>query len=366
MSKQSINRRGFLKLAAVGMGGYTLRPLERLFAFQATPAFPAADYLARVVVGRVDLKARPDVDSETVSVLYEDSVVPWLREVTGTNPYRFVQRFVETPEGYIWSPHLQRVQDLPNPNPLLSLPVHGDETGFWVEVTVPYVDLVLANPPVRSPAFRAGVPQRLYYQQVIWVDEIRVEAGEVWYRINERYGSYGDIFWAPAAALRTIAPEEIAPISPEVEDKRIIVDVRENVQTLSCFEGAREVFFCRISAGKKYDAEGNFIGQSSTPLGPHPTWRKLMSIHMSGGASGVGWDLVGVAWTTFFASPGIAIHGTFWHNNFGGEYQSRGCVNALPKDAQWIFRWTQPSVLYEKGDLTVSMPGGTIVEVVDG
>jgi lipoprotein-anchoring transpeptidase ErfK/SrfK len=364
MSNEKINRRGFLKLAAVGVGGYTMRPLERLLALQT---FPASDHLARVVVGRVDLKMRPDVDSETVGVLYEDSVIPWLREVVGRNPYRFVQRYVETPEGYIWSRDLQRVRNLPNSNPLATLPDYGDGPGLWVEVSVPYVDLVLANPPVRSPAFREGVPQRLYYEQVVWVDDIRKDDdGQAWYRINERYGSYGDIFWAPAEALRPIAPEEIAPISPDVEEKRVVVDVRRNVQTLSCYEGSREVYFCRISAGKEYDAEGKFIGRSSTPLGPHPTWRKLMSIHMSGGASGVGWDLVGVAWTTFFASPGIAIHGTFWHNNFGGEYESRGCVNALPKDAQWIFRWTQPSVPYDKGDVTISMPGGTIVEVVGG
>jgi lipoprotein-anchoring transpeptidase ErfK/SrfK len=191
------------------------------------------------------------------------------------------------------------------------------------------------------------------------------ENGQVWYRVNERYGTYGDIFWAPSEALRPIMPVEITPINPEIEDKRIEVDVREKVQTLSCYEEGREVFFCRVSCGKRADAEGNLLEKSATPPGPHPTWRKLISIHMSGGASGVGWDLVGVAWTTFFASPGIAIHGTFWHNNFGGEYMSHGCVNALPKDAQWIFRWTQPYVNYETGDLTVSMPGGTIVDVVE-
>jgi hypothetical protein len=301
-----------------------------------------------------------------VGFLYEDAVVPWLREVVGSNPFRYVQRFVETPDGYVWSPLLQFVRNQPNLNPVKRVPSFGDQPGFWAEVTVPYVDLSLVNPPVQSPAFKAGVPQRLYYQQVVWVDDLKFdEDGKIWYQIIERYGSYGDIFLAPASALRFIEPEEVAPLRPEVEEKRIVVDIRQKVQTLSCFEGNREVYFCRIAGGKKFDVEGNPLEKSSTPLGPHPTWRKLISIHMSGGASGVGWDLVGVAWTTFFASPGIAIHGTFWHNNFGGEYMSRGCVNVLPEDAKWIFRWSQPSVNYGLGDITVSMPGGTIVDVVE-
>ncbi len=363
MDRSALSRREFLKLGAVGAGSLALEPWRRLAQFDQ---YPETDYLGRVVVGKVDLKARPDADSQTVGSLYEDAVVPWLREIVGRNPFRYVQRYVETPEGYIWAPQLQRVRNLPNPAPMNELLVKEPEPGMWVEVSVPYVDLILDNPPVRSPAFQAGVLQRLYYEQVVWVDAIKTdEQGQVWYRINERYGSYGDMFWAPARSLRPILPEEIAPIHPEVEDKRIVVNVNEKVQTLSCFEGREEVYFCQISAGKKFDADGTPLERSSTPIGPHPTWRKLVSIHMSGGASGVGWDLVGVAWTTFFAAPGIAIHGTFWHNNFGGEYMSRGCVNARPEDARWVFRWTQPFVPYDPGDVTVTMPGGTRVEVVE-
>jgi lipoprotein-anchoring transpeptidase ErfK/SrfK len=221
---------------------------------------------------------------------------------------------------------------------------------MWVEVTVPYVDLVLANPPVRSRAFQAGVPQRLYYKQVIWADEIMVdEENVVWYRLNEKSGSYGDIFYAPAKALRVITPEEVTPISPDFpnEEKTVVININENVQTLSCFEGKDEVYFARISAGQRADIEGNITEKSATPLGSFGTSWKMHSSHMSGGASGVGWDLSGVAWPSFFTEPGIAIHSTFWHNNFGGEYMSHGCVNMLPDDSKWVWRWTMPSVPYD-------------------
>jgi lipoprotein-anchoring transpeptidase ErfK/SrfK len=113
----------------------------------------------------------------------------------------------------------------------------------------------------------------------------------------------------------------------------------------------------------KYDIQGNRVDLWETPLGTRPIWRKLFSVHMTGGSTGGGYDLTGVSWTTLFEGNGVAIHSTFWHNNFG-EAMSQGCVNCRPEDAKWIFRWTQPVVSYDPGDVTVSWPGGTQVEVI--
>ena len=80
---------------------------------------------------------------------------------------------------------------------------------------------------------------------------------------------------------------------------------------------------------------------------------------------GTGWDLFGVGWTSFFASGGVAIHSTFWHNNYGVT-QSHGCVNVRPEDAKWIFRWTTPLVTYSEGEKTDSSSyTGTVIEVID-
>ena len=116
--------------------------------------------------------------------------------------------------------------------------------------------------------------------------------------------------------------------------------------------------------GSSSTPQGNPLDRSSTPLGAHVTGRKLISLHMSGGASGGGWDLPGIAWTVLFSGHGEAVHSTYWHNDFGVP-RSRGCVNASPEDAKWVFRWTLPEVTYDMGEKTVSMPGGTIVEVVE-
>ena len=352
-----LSRRDAIKFAALGLGGYVLRPFN-------LGDFPPAEKLGRVCQGRVDIKARPDGNSQTVGVIYEDTVVPWLQEVVG-GPHSFYAsnlRWVETDEGYIWAPRLQPVLNQPN-QPVDSLPQTSGETGMWVEVTVPWVDLILHNPPPRSPWLKENTTPRLYFSQILWVDQIRTDdQDQVWYRVNERYGSYGDIFWAAAEAFRPLRSNELESINPDIEEKRILINL--NYQTLSCFEGRYEVYYCRISSGAKFDAEGNPVEKWSTPLGSHPIWRKVISLHMSGGTTGGGYDLPGIGWTTLFVGTGIAIHGTYWHNNFGVPI-SHGCVNARPEDAKWVFRWTKPDVPYEPGDITVSMPGGTKVEVVE-
>ena len=43
----------------------------------------------------------------------------------------------------------------------------------------------------------------------------------------------------------------------------------------------------------------------------------------------------------FFAEGGYALHGAYWHSNFGAP-MSRGCVNLSNQDSHWLFRWTTP------------------------
>jgi lipoprotein-anchoring transpeptidase ErfK/SrfK len=65
-----------------------------------------------------------------------------------------------------------------------------------------------------------------------------------------------------------------------------------------------------------------------------------------------------------FVGEGVAIHSTFWHNNFG-EPMSHGCINASPQDAKWLFRWTQPAVPIVAGDITISGDGSTRITVIE-
>jgi hypothetical protein len=357
-SRKLATRRDFLKLSAAGLAGMLWLPA---WNERASGEFPSAERLGRVLEPGVEIKIRPNVDSQTTSVLSQDEVVIWLRDIVAAHPQRTNNVWAETPDGYIHSSVLQPVKDLSN-DPVKQLPDSSLGPGMWTEITVPWIEFDLENPPARSPWLQNTENPRLYYSQILWVDQIRQdEQGLAWYRLNERYG-FGDRLWAPAKAFRRITTEEMAPIRPERDDKRVVVRLRD--QSLSCFEGKNEVYFTRVSNGVNFDPLGNPIDRSSTPLGPHPTWRKLVSLHMVGGTTGGGWDLPGIGWTTLFVGNGVAVHSTYWHNDFGAP-RSRGCVNARPEDAKWVFRWVDPVVPYDPGDVTVSMPGGTIVEVVD-
>jgi hypothetical protein len=358
-SDNPVSRRDFLKLTALSMGALAFRPLPKLRLSE----FPQSEKLGRVAVGKVDVFLRPDANSQILGALYEDDVVPWIREVAGSMPGRTNQRFVETPNGFVWGGQVQPVWNHPHV-PTANLPMTSLGLGMWVEVTVPYVDLVLGNPPARAPWLQyqlsINLPPRFYYSQIVWVDQIRVNPNsQVWYRLNEKYGS-GDIFWGQAEAFRPLTAEEISPINPDASDKRIMVKIWE--QTLACLEGNNEVHFARISSGALYDAWGNRVDAWETPVGESPIWRKAISLPLSGGSALAGWNLPAVGWVSLFVGTGVAIHSTYWHNNYG-EPSSRGCVNASPEDAKWIFRWSLPQVPYDPGDVTVEMPGGTKVIV---
>lgn len=354
-----LSRRELIKLGGLGIGALALRPWADLSANVMQEDFPEGVPLARNTLEFASIRARPDTNSEKVGELKEDDVLPWLREVVGYNPYSYNQRWVETPLGYIWSPLLQPVWNNLNPS-VSELSATSLGQGMWVEVTVPWVSMVLVNDYPKGPFIARMIGQwgaaRAYHNQIWWADDIKVDdQGQTWYRLNEEF-SYGDVFWAPAYALRPLTQEEIAPINPETENKHIEVNLHR--QTLSAFEDGREVFFTRVSTGRD--------GYETPPGVNFYPWRKMISAHLSGGNSGAGWDLTGVGFTTYFTSSGVALHSTFWHNNYG-ERTSGGCVNMRPQDSKWIFRWGSPNVPYDPGDVSTEGYGfGTNIRIFSG
>ncbi len=85
---------------------------------------------------------------------------------------------------------------------------------------------------------------------------------------------------------------------------------------------------------------------------------------MKGGTEGEDdyFDLPGVPWNIFFTYSGIAIHGTYWHNDYGIE-RSHGCVNVSPEAAKWIYRWTDPVAPYEDDYVRSNRTVGTPIVV---
>lgn len=372
-----LSRRDFLKITGVGLGALAFSPYnqfnrEYLSRPKRLPEFPKSDIIGRVLEPGIDLRSRPTNDESqntSIAKLDADTLVVWGRQVVGSVLYGLSnQRYVETPEGYIYSSVLQPTRNLPN-TPISEIP--AGQSGFWAEVTVPYVELahegVVASPWLQDH-IEYRFPPRLYYGQVVWMDKIRTENGFVEYRWNEDvphgygYGAYGEFFWADGAAFKVLTDEDVAPISPEVDPNDKKIEANLDYQTLSCYEGNTEVYFCRISSGLGYDPSTSQPSDKlATPVGNLLTHWKIMSLNMTAGTFQSGYSTPAVPWDTMISGDGVAIHGAFWHNAFG-EKRSHGCINVTPEDAKWIFRWTTPSVSLAQSELRISLPDhGTIV-----
>ncbi len=358
----SLSRRKFLQLAALGAGS-PLWSKAFLGLWKQTgedpidlwkEKYPAGTRLGRVLA-TLPLRSRPDAESAEVGKKYQDAVVEIVREVIGRGPAMdpHNHRWFETPEGYLWAPYVFPM-DFQIQTPLASIP----DGKVWVEVTVPWIQGRIA-PRSTAPNFLlqpGDRPTTLYYASIYPATKtVTDDKGQVWYFLDELEAP----MYARAEGLRAITADELAPISPSVDDKLIVVKLDRNVQTLSALENGKEVYYAVISSGGKNQETGNW----STPVGEHPIWRKRIGMRMGGGDSESGFDLVGVGWTCLFSGNGEAVHSTYWHNDFGIP-KSHGCVNARPEDAKWLFRWTAPAVEYPLGDREIGMPGGTRVKVI--
>ena len=380
--RKNISRRDFLKLSGLGVAGLGTLALNPRGAFDYSylsvpkrlPQFPGSEIIGRIVDPDIDIRNQPTNDpgiNTSIGKLGADTLLEWKREVLGNVVGGLNnQRYVETPQGYVYASVIQPTRNLPN-TPIAEMP--PGLPGFWAEVTVPYVELAHEG-SVASPWLQDHIiynfPPRLYYGQTVWIDQVRTNNGFPEYRWNEDaghgygYGAYGEVYWADGAGLKVLTDADVAPISPEVDpnDKRIDVDL--DAQTLSCYEGNTEVFFCRISSGLKniFDpTTGETNNKLATPVGNLLTHWKTISLNMTAGTFQSGYSTPAVPWSTMISGEGIAIHGAFWHNAFG-EKRSHGCINVTPEDAKWIFRWTTPYVSLAQSEMRVSLPDhGTIV-----
>ncbi len=130
------------------------------------------------------------------------------------------------------------------------------------------------------------------------------------------------------------APTDLAP-----NEKWI--DVNLTNQSLVAFEGDKAVYATLVSTGRKnkVDKEKNH----ETPPGSFRIREKHIASTMDGDVATDGpYSIEDVPWIMYF-NMSYALHGAFWHNNFGHQ-QSHGCVNLAPNDAHALFGWTEPKL----------------------
>lgn len=141
----------------------------------------------------------------------------------------------------------------------------------------------------------------------------------------------------PPTAVPTEVPTETLQLVSDAEEQseeteRLQgkwIEVIIGKQVLIAWEGNRVVRRMIVSTG---------VARYPTVTGTFRIYRKLRSQTMSG----PGYYLPNVPHVMYFYR-GYAIHGTYWHSNFG-QRMSHGCVNLSRADAAWLFSWAGPTL----------------------
>jgi len=108
------------------------------------------------------------------------------------------------------------------------------------------------------------------------------------------------------------------------------VEVNLSQQMLYAYEGDQIV--------------NSFVISSGTTLYPTITGDfNIYAMYRYSTMSGEDYYLPDVPFAMYFYK-GYALHGTYWHNNFGTP-MSHGCVNLRTADAGWLFNWVSIGTL---------------------
>jgi lipoprotein-anchoring transpeptidase ErfK/SrfK len=119
------------------------------------------------------------------------------------------------------------------------------------------------------------------------------------------------------------------PITPGTGGERWI-DVDLTHQLLIAYEGETPVRWVPVSSG---------LARYPTVVGQFRVYVKYLSTHMSGD----GYDYPDVPHTMYYYK-GYAVHGAYWHNNFGHP-MSHGCVNLPLPEAEWLYGFASVGTL---------------------
>lgn len=330
----SLSRRDFLKFSGLCAGALVL-PASRssLGPWPPQEGF-GPQITVRVATSFINIYQQPDFKSKKLGLIRRDALLHPAEQIESPYGPAYNPRWYRLVDGYIHSGHLQRVERAHLNKPLSYVP----EGGRLGEITVPI------SQSLRKTRTQGWLPlYRLYYRSVHWITAIEEGPdGKPWYSLLDELLRVH--YSVPAAHVRPVDPDELAPISPEVPDaeKKIVVSIPE--QTLTAYEAKEVVLHVPISSGLRDTNLDESDFPTDTPTGIFHVQVKVPSKHMGDGNltdDPEAYELPGVPWVSFFHPKGVAFHGAYWHDNFGRK-MSHGCVNMRVDDAKWLYRWSSP------------------------
>jgi len=174
---------------------------------------------------------------------------------------------------------------------------------------------------------------------------------------NGGFAELRDGGYAPEASLRVLPVRTSFPSFATGDRKWVDISIRE--QSLVAYVGTRAVYATLVSTGR--GGMGDPEKTLSTVRGTFMIYQKEVSSTMDGDEDrSDSFNLRDVPFVQYF-HKGFALHGTYWHDDFG-KVRSHGCVNLAAADAAWLFEWTDPVVPLDWHGV-VNKDRGTVVYI---
>ncbi len=210
--------------------------------------------------------------------------------------------------------------------------VFGGFRDFWLSTgDVNY----LGNPLTQEYTIGDATYQVFEYGQLKWTPELgthMVPVGEMLaskYNLDTSAQAQGDIPTYDEALFIAPTPEptEVASASYVPGGGEVWVDINLSAQYMTVYQGSNVLLELYISSGTP---------GWETPTGTFYINRMYLSDTMVGAVAGESWYVPDVPHAMYFTDQGHAIHGTYWHNNFGVP-MSHGCINMPEWAAAYLY-----------------------------
>ncbi|WP_437682836.1 L,D-transpeptidase family protein [Sorangium sp. So ce131] len=133
---------------------------------------------------------------------------------------------------------------------------------------------------------------------------------------------------------------DIGAPPPDLAPGEKWIDVNLSRKTIVAIEGDKPVYAALISPGRRSKDKKK---DHPTHTGVFRIREKHIATTMDGDGTVAGdlpYSIEDVPYVAYYDGS-YALHGAFWHSNFGRE-MSHGCVNLSPLDAKKLFFWSEP------------------------
>jgi hypothetical protein len=306
-------------------------------------------WVAEVADPSTDLYAKPNASSDVIRQVDNGALV----RVTGVSPGLDGDSNLwwATTDGYVGLHAIRATSNafaqqwtLPD----LSAATHG----WWGEVQAANVRAAPSTDAPTVGEFAGGEHVKVLSEE----QGQPVNGDATWYRIDG--GRFAGAYIHSSLVQHLPDPQPtLVPSSRDLgHDPWIVVDRAGS--TLTLLRDGQPQFTTYVSLGK---------AGVETPDGEYSTFIKYRADRMTSTTvpnAEHSYDLPNVPFTQYFRPDGSAIHGTYWHDEFGTT-QSQGCINVTWTDGAYLFDQTKPQVPGNQLGLSVSPDQATQVVVVN-